>query len=319
MVREWRAAHGEGISPRSGMISRSHTPVLYKRASVTDTDFHYEEIGPPAMLASHVRCMWRLRGPASEAVPAEPIVPDGCVEIVLNLADPFIRHTGAGASHSQSLRLVTGQLSRAVTIAPSGRIDLWGIRFHPWAAAAFLRVHGTELRDCMLALSDASRSLDASLDPVIDAATDQDRRRALITALATHARTIRPVDPVLPALVSFIASQRELLSVRELARRAGLGTRRVQAVFAEGVGMSPKMLMRISRFQRALRIARERSDLSWSAVAMEAGYYDQPHLNHDCQEIAGRAPSALVAKDPGLTEVFLTAGERPSAENGVAG
>ena len=291
------------------MISSSRTRVLYKRASVTDTEFHYEEVDPPAMLAGHVRCMWRLRGPASEAALAEPIVPDGCVEIVLNLADPFIRHTGDGGSHSQSLRLVTGQLSRAITIAPSGRIDLWGIRFHPWAAAAFLQVQGTELRDRMVTLSDASRPLDAALVPVIDAATDQDRRRALITALTTHARMVRPVDPVLPALVSFIASQRELLSVRELARRAGLGTRRVQAVFAERVGMSPKMLMRISRFQRALRIARERTDLSWSAVAMEAGYYDQPHLNHDCQEIAGCAPSALVAKDSGLTEVFLNGRE----------
>ena len=287
------------------MISGSPTRVLYKRASVTDTEFQYDEIGPPATLASHVRCIWRLRGPASEAAPAEPIVPDGCVEIVLNLADPFIRHTEGGASHSQSLRLVTGQLSRAITIAPSGRMDLWGIRFHPWAAAAFLNVQGTELRDRMLTLSDVSRSLDAALDPVVDAATDEDRRRALMTALTTHDRTIRPVDPVLPELVSAIANQRELLSVRELARGAGLGTRRVQAVFAERVGMSPKMLMRISRFQRALRIARRRADLSWSAVAMEAGYYDQPHLNHDCQEIAGCAPSALVAKDPGLTEAFL--------------
>ena len=95
--------------------------------------------------------------------------------------------------------------------------------------------------------------------------------------------------------------------MRELSRHAGIGTRRLQALFAERVGMSPKMLMRINRFQRALRIARERDDLSWSAVALEAGYYDQPHLNHECQEITGRAPSALVAKDPGLTEIFLGA------------
>ena len=301
------------------MISESRTHVLYKRASVTDTEFHYEEIDPPSVLAGHVRCIWRLRGPASDGAPPEPIVPDGCVEIVLNLADPFIRHAGNGSSHSQPLRLVTGQLSHAITIAPSGRMDLWGIRFHPWAAAAFLRLQGTDLRDRMLALSDASRSLDAALDPVVDARTDQDRWRALITALTTHARTARPVGPTLPALVSFIAGQRELLSVRELASRAGLGTRRVQAVFAERVGMSPKMLMRISRFQRALRIARERADLSWSAVALEAGYYDQPHLNHDCREIAGCAPSALVKKDPGLTEAFLTAGDRQRAENEVDG
>jgi AraC-like DNA-binding protein len=40
---------------------------------------------------------------------------------------------------------------------------------------------------------------------------------------------------------------------------------------------------------------------------VHAGYYDQPHLNRECREIAGCTPSALVAKEPGLTEVFLRA------------
>lgn len=282
-------------------------PRLVQTRTVTDTDLHYEEILPPAALAGYVRCLWRLRAPVADAAPPEPIVPDGCVELVLNLADPFVRHTGPNTSHTQPLRLVTGQITRAVTIAPSGRTDLWGIRFQPWAAANFLGVHGTELRDRMIALGDASRALDSRLDPVVEAPTEETRRERLIDALYTHSRTIRPSDDILPRLVCDLADEREPLSVRDLARRAGLGTRRLQALFAERVGMSPKMLMRINRFQRALRIARERDDLSWGAVALEAGYYDQPHLNHDCQEITGRAPSALVAKDPGLTEVFLGA------------
>ena len=111
---------------------------LVQRRIVTDSDFDYEELPPPAALTGYVRCIWRLRAPAGDPAPPEPIVPDGCVELVLNLADPFIRHTAPGASHVQPLRLITGQITRAVTIAPSGRSDLWGIRFHPWAAASFL-------------------------------------------------------------------------------------------------------------------------------------------------------------------------------------
>jgi AraC-like DNA-binding protein len=274
---------------------------------VSDVGLEYMQFGPPAGLADRVRCLWRLRGPASDEALPEPIVPDGCVEVVLNLADPFIRHTGPGVSHRQPLRLIAGQMTRAITIGPSGRVDLWGIRFHPWAAASFLGVRGTELRDRMVTLGDASRQLDAVLDPVQDATTDDDRRRALIAALLAHARRLRPVDPMLPSLVSAISSRRKVLSVRELARHAGLGVRRVQAVFADRIGMSPKMLMRITRLQRALRIARERAELSWSGVALEAGYYDQPHLIRDCREIAGCAPSALVARESGLTEVFLEA------------
>ena len=274
---------------------------------MTDSDFHYEEIRPPPALAAHLRCIWRLRAPVADAPPPQPIVPDGCVELVLNLADPFIRHTGPGSSHVQPSRLIAGQITRAITIAPSGRTDLWGIRFQPWAAAGFLGVHGTELRDRMIAVDDASPALDSRLDAVVESATEVERGHRLIEALHAHARMIHTRDDILPELVADIADEREPLSVRALAARAGLGTRRLQALFAERVGMSPKMLMRLTRFQRALRIARERDDLSWGAVAHEAGYYDQPHLNHDCQEITGRTPSALVAKDPGLTRIFLGA------------
>jgi AraC-like DNA-binding protein len=274
---------------------------------VTESEFHYEEMLPPPALAPHVRCIWRLRAPRADSAPPEPIVPDGCVELVLNLADPFIRHTGPVASHVQPLRLITGQITRAITIAPSGRTDLWGIRFQPWAAATFLGVDGAELRDRMISLDDASRALASRLDAVIDARTEQTRRQLLFHALLGHARTVDTSGDILPLLIAGIADEAMPLSVRDLARRAGLGTRRLQALFADRVGMSPKMLMRINRFQRALRIARERDDLSWSAVALEAGYYDQPHLNHDCREITGRAPTELVAKDPGLTEIFLGA------------
>ncbi len=307
-VGEWEWARNvrNSVTPRelNDVVARQLR--LVQTRIVTESEFHYEEMLPPAALAAHVRCIWRLRAPQADSAPPEPIVPDGCVELVLNLADPFIRHTGPGASHIQPLRLITGQITRAVTIAPSGRSDLWGIRFHPWAAASFLGVHGAELRDSMISLDDVSQTLDSRIDAVIDAPAEQ-RGQRLIEALLEHARTARTPDDVLPRLIASIADEPEPLSVRELSRRAGIGTRRLQTLFAERVGMSPKMLMRINRLQHALRIARERNDLSWGAVALEAGYYDQPHLNHDCREITGGAPSALVAKDPGLTEIFLGA------------
>jgi AraC-like DNA-binding protein len=264
----------------------------------------YDETEVPAALADHVRCIWRLRGIPETGGAPEPIVPDGCVEIVLNLADRFIRHTDAG-SHGQPLQLVAGQLTRAITIEPSGTVDLWGIRFHPWSAAAFLGLSASELREQMSSLDDASPSIASSLTPFIDAETEAGRYRALIDILLLRARVVRSPDPTLPALVAYIASARESMSVRGVARYAGLSTRRVQTMFAERVGLSPKQLMRISRFQRALQLARERPEMSWSTVALEAGYYDQAHLIHECKEIVGCTPSAPFVKEAGITESFL--------------
>ncbi len=43
----------------------------------------------PPSLSHIVKAVWFARGSRSEFDHAEPIVPDGCVELIFNLADPF--------------------------------------------------------------------------------------------------------------------------------------------------------------------------------------------------------------------------------------
>ena len=48
----------------------------------------YQEFPVSEALRPHVRCLWELRGAADEPS-AQLNVPDGCMELVLNFADPF--------------------------------------------------------------------------------------------------------------------------------------------------------------------------------------------------------------------------------------
>ncbi|MEA2191591.1 MAG: hypothetical protein QOI73_1712, partial [Solirubrobacteraceae bacterium] len=59
------------------------------------------------------------------------------------------------------------------------------------------------------------------------------------------------------------------------------------------VGYGPKRLARVLRLARALDGARTGTALA--LVAAEAGYTDQAHFAHDCRDLAGVAPSALLA------------------------
>ena len=105
----------------------------------------YREIEPSPALAPFVRCLWHLSGPADPAREAQPIVPDGCVEIVLNLGDPFLRVTGG--TDVQPAAMLVGQLTGPVVVIPTGAVDVWGVRLQPWGAAAFLATPLVELRE----------------------------------------------------------------------------------------------------------------------------------------------------------------------------
>jgi AraC-like DNA-binding protein len=271
---------------------------------MTDSPITYREIQPPPPLAPFVRCIWRLRGVSDGE--AEPIIPDGCAEIVVNVGDPFVRRTSPDASHVQASRLIAGQLTRAILLEPTGRIDIWGVRLHPWCASTFTDVPAAELRDCDVPLADVARSFDNSLAAVGDATSEDDAERALLDALLTRAARATPPAVTVPRLVSFAARGSEATTVRRLSRDAGVSTRQLQLLFRNHVGLSPKQLLRVTRFHRALRIARAEPALSWGRVAHLAGFYDHAHLIHDSNDIAGCTPNQLVARDANLTGAFLT-------------
>jgi AraC-like DNA-binding protein len=271
---------------------------------MTEPPVVYREVQPPPELAPFVRCIWRLRGVTDGA--AEPIIPDGCVEIVVNAGDPFVRHTSPTASHVQSQRLVAGQLTRAITLEATGRIDIWGVRLHPWCASSFTEIPASDIRDRDVALGDIARPLDRALAHVGDAPSEEDAEQTLIAALLRQATRATLPGANVSRLVSFAATRSETSNIRALSRDAGVSTRRLQMIFREHVGLSPKQLLRVTRFQRALRLARAEPRLSWGGVAHAAGFYDHAHLIHDSNEIAGCTPAELVSRDANLTAAFLS-------------
>ena len=97
---------------------------------------------PPAALADSVKAIWCARGTRQDFETPAPIVPDGCVEIVFNLGDPFIN---ADTGELQPRVLLAGQMTHPVVALPTGNVDLIGIRFRTGRAGAALRVPMWEL------------------------------------------------------------------------------------------------------------------------------------------------------------------------------
>jgi AraC-like DNA-binding protein len=272
----------------------------------TPTDIVYAEFAPPPALRAYVRCFWRLRcaTPLSEVPPAEPILPDGCVEVVLHLGEPFSRRDN-DALVRQPKQLLAGQITTAIVLQPSTTMDVWGIRLHPWAAGAFLGLPSVELRDRVLSLDELSASLARALSGVADEEGDDAQLAFLVRVLSTHVASVAQPEARMRHVVAHVVARNDDYSVRRLAKELGLGTRRVDAMFSDHVGLSPKQLLRIFRFQRALAMRRTMPSVPWASIALRAGYYDQAHLVRDARAIAGATPTELLLSSGGLTEIFL--------------
>lgn len=80
------------------------------------------------------------------------------------------------------------------------------------------------------------------------------------------------------------------VTVEQLAEETGYTTRYLDKSFRSEVGLSPKQLAKIFRFQAAVKALNAHVDRNLTETAMELGYYDQSHFVHDFKAFSGMTP-----------------------------
>src|SRR6185437_15273532 len=83
--------------------------------------------------------------------------------------------------------------------------------------------------------------------------------------------------------------------IGEIAEALGWSHRRLIARFREQIGLTPKLLARVIRFDRAVTAIRASGVRGLAEIAFECGYSDQAHLNREFRELAGTSPTTFRA------------------------
>lgn len=86
------------------------------------------------------------------------------------------------------------------------------------------------------------------------------------------------------------------VSIGDLGKELRVSRRHLVAQFREQVGLSPKLVGRIMRFNRVVSLLKLDAGARWSRIAHECGYHDQSHLNHDFRQFAGATPSEYLGR-----------------------
>lgn len=278
----------------------------------------YREAHPSPLLRRHVRRCWSLTdGPAATPRGLERVVPDGRMELIVHLGDPFTRLGTAPPSGPQPRALLAGQLLAPLLLRPGPRVDLFAIRFEPWGARAVLGVEPHALTERLPPLADL---VGADADRLVDALARAEGFAARVAVAerwcwtrwcrvrARRAGRVRHGEPPTALLAAARAACADpaVTSVADLARRAGWGTRRLERGFAEHVGLAPKALLRVARLQRLLgRLTAPGHAPGLAALALEGGYADQAHMTREFTALVGTSPARYRAEAHGLQDAIL--------------
>jgi AraC-like DNA-binding protein len=104
-----------------------------------------------------------------------------------------------------------------------------------------------------------------------------------------HVMAEEPIDRVVKEMID----PGMKLSLSDWASKACLSLRQFERKFIERVGISPKLFVRIVRFENSMKLKNDFKEKSWSEVALECDYTDSSHMLREFRQFAEFAPGSL--------------------------
>lgn len=256
-------------------------------------------INPRPQLRPYVEAFWTLESafglPQSDFSTAAPngcpklIIP--CENSIVSVADGRVSESGPDHSYfvgnrDSSTRLYTSRRSTsflAVEFKPYAAYPLFGLPMSEtsnglWETDSVFGKWGHEFTERI-------RSLPTLRQKV---ACVQDH---LVRLLLRHGRG---ANPIVVHCVDAIRASSGRITVADLQRSTGYSRRYLDLLFQREVGIAPKALAGISRFQKFYRQWASGESFDQLKTQLYDHYYDQAHFSKEFQKMTGHSPARFM-------------------------
>lgn len=246
-----------------------------------------KQFAPGPALAPFVRVFEIVETADDEAV-TRTLFPDVGITVGFRYAGCATLMNGASRRvlpHAAVVGLRT--TVRRMQTSASGGIVL--AKFRAAGAASFFSTSLRHLFGEMHALDERmDRDAVGRTSRQIIAATSDAERVALVERfLLARQRSFSP-DPLVGGALRAICAAAGAIRVGQIARDLLVSQDTLEKRFRRVVGASPKQFASIVRLRRAVELSRDATTLT--ALAQDAGYYDQAHFIRDFRAFTGDAP-----------------------------
>ena len=209
----------------------------------------YEEVTPAAPLREYIECYWNLRSESS--LHQELCLPDGSASFIFTFGNPYYRASCHQPDKWQEVNSASlphqGKVS--FLVSQKGPVSNLGVRFKPHGLAAFFRVSMSKLNppfvlqydDLFPFIGNLEKGL-AKFDRV------EDWVDLLDQAFIAKLPNADPPDELVSVAVREMVRNSGNLRISELHEQLCVSKSTLEKKFQEHVGLSPKILCNIFRF-----------------------------------------------------------------------
>lgn len=252
---------------------------------------NYQTFEPNKDLSGLIKCYWTLKSPKDETPNKQTVVPDGCMEMIFHYGDLYKQYTENGNSIIQPKCFVIGQLTKPLEIEPTGKTDIFSVRFHPEGFLPFATIPLKEMENTAISLEKIFGNEGKHIEQkMLNTNSSTEKIKLIETFLLNRLTDNETVDRIVTSTVETILTANGQLSIDELSKQTSINRRQLERKLSASIGLSPKQLSKIIRLQAILKMLLNKNFTSLTALAYENEYYDQAHFIKDFKEFTGVTP-----------------------------
>ncbi|MDU7026641.1 helix-turn-helix domain-containing protein [Robinsoniella peoriensis] len=281
---------------------------IYKPLTATPfkKDETYIEIEPCDALKPYIRCFWGTEKPIiqpkSDRAVSSIVTPDTCMDIMFDIdyTDNKLKNNFSGINNS-SFQICSQP-------GTEKRISKFAIRFYAWAVILFSEESMVDAKNMYCDVGYYFSKLKKLLENRLFDTDSLTQRKAIAENYLLENYHPERINHIVTDALFEIFLNKGNIKTLQLAREVHISSRQLERLFKENIGISPKQLSSIIRYQYLWNDIVKCRKFDVLHALSKYHYTDQSHLLHDFKRF--HSMSIQEAKNLALKDVaFLQENE----------
>jgi AraC-type DNA-binding domain-containing proteins len=233
----------------------------------------FQIVKPSLTLMPYIKHYWILRSNMKEI---RRLVPIGSVELIFHRGDRMLSSIN---NEFEPLGFIKGQKINYYDISPDGMVDMIAIIFQPHGVRRFFQIPIDKLFENIIPIECLEiKSLCELQDKISNTMDNSLCIKCIDNFFVKQLSDTKDYNfSRLDAVISAINTH-PTVNFKSLSEISCLSYKQFKRIFSEYVGLNPQEFIRIVRFQRAVSLLSKNTDINFTQLAYECGFYDQSHL-----------------------------------------